>query len=366
MHKSNNLIIGSTGNLGKKLLNFCHKFNISIFGISCFKSLKKLNYQSHKYGIKNCFNLYNPVSKDSFISFISNNKFKIVYFLDYGSFSLYYLNILNKKNKNCIFAIANKEMIIAGGNLLSSNILNQSNFLLPLDSEHFSLYNSKFCNSNIDKIYITASGGPFYFNKNVNLNNVKYKEVLNHPKWKMGINNSIDSSNFINKVLEMHELSFLYNIDMEKIDFLVSQEAFVHSIILHKDQNISLNCFDNDMMITLSKPLTLIFNLNIKNKFSKKIFDQNNFKFEIFKDKRFIINKYISYFKKLDHYQLIQFMLLNNKAHEKYLKGDIEYNDIINFIIKNLSSSKEKINFSSFKDILRYISSLKSSYDQKF
>ena len=91
-------------------------------------------------------------------------------------------------------------MIIAGGKLLIDKINNSGNKLLPLDSEHFSMINSNTKNNEIDKVYITASGGPFYFKKNINLYHVNLRQVLNHPKWDMGINNSIDSSNFINKV----------------------------------------------------------------------------------------------------------------------------------------------------------------------
>ena len=64
------------------------------------------------------------------------------------------------------------------------------------------MVNSNINNNEIDKVYITASGGPFYFKKNINLNKVTLKQVLKHPKWDMGKNNSIDSSNFINKILE--------------------------------------------------------------------------------------------------------------------------------------------------------------------
>ena len=77
--------------------------------------------------------------------------------------------------------------------------------------------------NDINKVYITASGGPFYFQKKINLNKVSLKQVLNHPKWNMGKNNSIDSSNFIKKLLEIYELSIIFNIDINKIDFLVSK-----------------------------------------------------------------------------------------------------------------------------------------------
>ena len=86
----------------------------------------------------------------------------------------------------------------------------------------------------------------------------------------MGINNSIDSSNFVNKILEIYELSILYNIELSKLDFLVSPEAYVHSIVISKDNIISINCFDNNMLLTLVKPLLSYYpkiNLPIKNIF---------------------------------------------------------------------------------------------------
>ena len=137
--------------------------------------------------------------RKKFIDFLKNNQFKLVYFLDYGSYSLTYLDILIKNNKNSIFAIANKEMIIAGGPTLKK-IMNSSKYkFIPLDSEHYSMINHNFNELNVSKVFIIASGGPFYFKKKIDLNNVNLKEVLNHPKWKMGMNNTIDSSNFIIK-----------------------------------------------------------------------------------------------------------------------------------------------------------------------
>ena len=203
--------------------------------------------------------------------------------MDYGSDSLEYFEKINSINSKSIFAIANKEMIIAGGRTLINNINNNSNIFIPLDSEHFSLMNSNTLNNDISKIYITASGGPFYFKKKINLKNVSFKQVINHPKWKMGISNSIDSSNFINKVLEIFELSIIYNIDISKIDFLVSRDAFIHSVIIYDDRTISFNCFDNDMIIPLTKPLTYLFNKKIKSNKSQssKIFNFKNLKLNL-------------------------------------------------------------------------------------
>ena len=117
------------------------------------------------------------------------------------------------------------------------------------------MINSNNVNKEIDTVYITASGGPFYFKKNINLNKVSLKQVLKHPKWNMGKNNSIDSSNFINKMLEILELSIIFNIDINKIDFLVSKNAYVHSIVIYKNSTVLINCFDNNMLIPLVSPL---------------------------------------------------------------------------------------------------------------
>ena len=359
---SNILIIGSTGTLGCKLLNYCKSNKILIHGITCFKNTKKINIQKKKYKIKNCFSLSLEKEKYNFINYIKINNFKIIYFLDYGSQSLEFLDIILNKNTNLLLSIANKEMLIAGGNFLIKKIKATGNLLIPLDSEHFSLFRINPHNDEIKKLYITASGGPFYFKKKISLNHVNLDKVLAHPKWKMGINNSIDSSNFINKVLEIYELSIIYDIDINKIDFLVSREAFVHSVILYKDNTISLNCFINNMLLTLIKPLTLIFKTNEISLKNHEIYQINNFKLENFNDKRFKIFKYLKKLKKLNHKQQIKFMLLNNIAHKKYLNNEIKFVHIFDFIINKIEDEEKDINFKSFSDILSYIKFIKEKH----
>ena len=194
-----------------------------------------------------------------------------------------------------------------------SSIRRSNNIFIPLDSEHFSLINSNFSDSNIQKIYITASGGPFFFKKKVDLNGVTTEQALKHPKWKMGINNSIDSSNFINKVLELYELSSIFDIDMKKIDFLVSRDAYVHSIIIYKNGLVSLNYFNNDMLIPMIYPLTFFYDLRYKSPSNTLIIKILNYIILMIKDLRFIEN---FHFSKLKHHDQIKFMLLNNVAQK--------------------------------------------------
>lgn len=359
--KKNILILGSTGKLGTKIFDYCINNKLNNLTITGFNNKKKLNKQKDYISSNDYFCLNSKLEQSRFYKLIKVKRFKLIYFLDYGAQSLNYIDLLIKYNKKSIFAIANKELLIAGGSLLIKKIkLNQHN-LVPLDSEHFSLLRSIPKNKEIEKIYITASGGPFYFKPKINLDNVSFKEVINHPKWKMGYNNSIDSSNFINKLLEIFEVSIIYDIDISKIDFLISKEAFIHSVVCYEDKTISLNCFPNDMLISLTKPLNYLFKLpklKINNSNFLKI---ENLKLEIFNDERFKINKFLNKIKKFNHKKIVKFMILNNIAHHKYINGSLKYNDIINFIMNNINDNS-RIRLNNFKNIINYINDINIKY----
>ena len=351
--KAKILIIGSTGKLGSKLLKYAFSNNIKIFAATCFNNKKKLLSQKLKYKIDNTFILSDQKERDTFLKFLTS-KISLIYFLDFGSSSLIYLNQFLNYNNNSIIAIANKEMIIAGGKILFNKFKSTNTKFIPLDSEHFSLKNS-LQNNNIKKIYITASGGPFFFKKKLSIENVSLSQVKAHPKWKMGLNNLIDSSNFINKLLEIFELSYIYDIPLSKIDFLVSKEAFIHSVIEYHDGICSLNTFKNDMLITLSYPLNKL--LKNQNHISSKnyLFNTKNFQLDLKYDKRFILFKYYKMALKFNHQEQINFMLLNNIAQNQYLSGNLRYSNLIPHSINRLKKMKKNHEFKSLIDIVNYI-----------
>lgn len=354
------VIIGATGKLGSILLNFSINNKIPIYAITGFNNSKKLKFYGNKYSVKKTFCLRYKDDLDKFKLLFESVSIDIIYFLDVGSGSLVYLNYFLKYQKNSDICIANKEMIIAGGSFLKKSILRSNCSLIPLDSEHFSLLNNNHLNSkNIKKIYITASGGPFYFNKNINLRKVSKKQVLSHPKWKMGFNNLIDSSNFINKVLEILELSYIFDIPLEKIDFVVSREAFVHSIIHYKDETIIFNCFSNNMLITLSKPLKKFYDFDLNINYDN-IYDIEKLRLEKFNDKRFKILNYINVIKKFNHNQQILFMIFNNQAQSLYLNGKIPYHKILTHIFTKIEIFNEfqYKKLRNFKDILKFIDTI--------
>lgn len=353
------IVVGSTGKLGTKLINYCFAKKISISIVTCFSNQKKILKQKDKFKIKNSYILSKQRDKDSFIKKLSQNKYSIIYFLDYSCNSLIYLDIFLKNNSNSIIAIANKEMIIAGGNILFDKIKKTNNHFMPLDSEHFSLKNNIIDVSNIKKIYVTASGGPFFFKKIDNFSNVSLSQVLNHPKWKMGVNNTIDSSNFINKILEIYELSYIYNIPINKINFLVSKDAFVHSIIEYMDGVITFNAFKNDMLLTLIYPLNIIFNAKRRFNSFKKIFSTKSFDLSKSYDKRFKFFKYYHEMRKLNHIGQINLMLLNNHSHSLYLSNKLQYDEIIPYTMKKIRNYSRNKKLNSFLDIINYINNFK-------
>ena len=355
------LIIGSTGKLGSKLLKYTHSNNIKILAATCFNNKKKILSQKLKYKINKTFVLSNKFDKSNFLKFLSK-KIDLVYFLDFGSSSLIYLNHFLKYNHGSTIAIANKEMIIAGGKLLFDKIRNTNTSFIPLDSEHFSLKNT-LQKKNIKKIYLTASGGPFFFKKNILLSNVNLNQVKAHPKWKMGLNNLIDSSNFMNKILEIFELSYIYDIPLSKIDFLVSKEAFIHSVVEYQDGIYTLNTFKNDMLITLTYPLK-IFLKNLPHISSKNyLFNPKNFLLNFKYDSRFIMFRYLRKILNFNHCKQINLMLLNNIAQKRYLLGEINYSNLIPYSIKKLKKTKNDYKFKSLNDIVKYIDNFNSKYD---
>ena len=354
------IIVGSSGELGSKLLKFLSKNKISIFAATCYTNEKKILEQKRKYKIKNTFVLSKQEDKIKFLN-ILKLKINIIYFLDYGSYSLNYLSHFLKFNTNSVIAIANKELIIAGGLIIQKKIKLKKNIFIPLDSEHFSLINSNINKENINKIYITASGGPFYFKKKINLSKVNLKQVLSHPKWKMGKNNLIDSSNFINKILEIYELSQIYDIPLSKIDFLICKEAYVHSVVCYNDNSLTLNCFKNNMLITLIKPLTYFYDINpVKNDF--KFLNAKNLKLIIPNDHRFKVLKIYKKLSKFDHYRQILFMIINNSAHNLYLSNKLNYNDIVKYIMSEMKKHQIPQKTISINSILKFISKINNYY----
>ena len=149
-------------------------------------------------------------------------------------------------------AIANKESIICGWNLIDKQLKQNKTQFIPIDSEHFSIWSLLYKKKdNIDKIYITASGGPF-LNKKINsLKNIKPMHAINHPKWKMGKKISVDSATMINKIFEILEAKKIFNISLKKLKILLHPNYYVHAIVKFKNGLIKMLIHETSMKIPI-------------------------------------------------------------------------------------------------------------------
>ena len=160
------------------------------------------------------------------------------------------------KNSKTVI-VANKESIICAWDILFKEIKKYKTKILPVDSEHFSIMDltKDFKDDEVEEIIITASGGPFLNYPLKKLKNVKPREAVNHPNWKMGKKISIDSANLLNKVFEVIEACKIFNFKEKKYRIMIHPQSYVHSIVRFKNGLIKMILYNTDMKIPISNTL---------------------------------------------------------------------------------------------------------------
>ena len=240
-------IFGSTGSIGLTSLKIIdkEKKKLKPFIFSANKNFKLICHQIKKYKpsyfiIAN-YEIFLKVKrkfKNSKIKILNNyDLLKLRKKIDISVTAIPGINGL----KPTIFAIklskkvliANKESIICGWNLIKNKAIQNKTKIIPIDSEHFSILRllEKVKHKDINKIYITASGGPFLNYKLNQLKKINPKDALKHPKWKMGKKITIDSATLMNKVMEVIEAQKIFNLKSKKIDILIHPESLIHALI---------------------------------------------------------------------------------------------------------------------------------------
>ena len=161
-----------------------------------------------------------------------------------------------KKKKKDI-ALANKETLVVAGELVMNKAKENNVRILPVDSEHSAIFQSLsgYKNKDINKIILTASGGPFRGKNLEDLKDVTVKEALKHPKWNMGQKISIDSASLMNKGLEVIEAHFLFDTDYDNIEVVVHPQSIIHSMVEYKDASIIAQMGTPDMRLPIQYAL---------------------------------------------------------------------------------------------------------------
>ena len=155
--------------------------------------------------------------------------------------------------------LANKESMVMAGNLLSEVSAENNGIIIPVDSEHnaiFQVIHDQKNQDEINKLILTASGGPFWNSSLAELSNVSITDALNHPNWSMGRKVTIDSATMMNKGLEVIEAAFLFNIDYKKIEVLIHPQSIIHSLVEFIDGSSLTQLGIPDMKVPIAYALS--------------------------------------------------------------------------------------------------------------
>ena len=183
---------------------------------------------------------------------------------------------INTIKKGIDLALANKETLVVAGSIINKLCKEKKVNIYPVDSEHSAIFQCLVGESRdtIDKIILTASGGPFRNKKLNELKNISKLEALNHPNWEMGEKITIDSSTLMNKGLEVIEAKFLFDIDIQKIKVVVHPQSIIHSMVEFNDGSIKAQLGEPDMKLPIQ--YALFSGKRLKNKFTHYDFIKNN------------------------------------------------------------------------------------------
>ena len=376
-------ILGSTGSIGKCLIDVIKKDkrNFEIILLSADKNYKELLKQAKFFKVKNLIitneQSYNKVKKKKFsknFNIYNNfNNFKKIFKkkIDYTMSSISGIQGLKPtieiiKYTNRI-AIANKEAIICGWDLIEKRLNKHKTEFIPVDSEHFSIWYAlkDIEKTLIEKVYLTASGGPFLDKTLKKLERVNISQVINHPNWKMGKKISTDSATMINKVFEIIEAKKIFKISYNKLAIKIHPNSYVHAIIKFKNGLTKIIVHDTNMKIPIlnslysSKKIIKSKKLDFKTLNNLDFRDANLKKFPLIKVLKMLPN----------NTSLFETILVstNDKFVELFLRNKIKFTDISKKMNKvlNLRSFRKykKIKPKNIEEIMKINTKIKSKIE---
>jgi len=355
-------ILGSTGSIGKTLFNILlkEKKNSELFLLTANKSHKILLKQAKALNVKNLiltnkkdYEILKEKTKNSNIRVFNNfNKLDKIFKkkIDYVMSSISGISGLEPTIKIIKFtkkiAIANKESIICGWNLIQAQLKKNKTEFIPVDSEHFSIWYGlkNLENNNLEKIILTASGGPFYKTSMNNLKKIKVSDALRHPNWSMGKKISTDSATMINKVFEVIEARKVFDIEYQKIKILIHPKSYIHAILKFNNGLTNIIVHDTTMKVPIFNTLFLNDNRKlITNKININIL--NNLNLKNVNPTQFPMTKLLNLLP--NNHSLFETVIVaaNDKLVELFLNKQIHFTDIQ----KNLFKIIKKKEFQKFK-----------------
>ncbi len=352
-------ILGSTGSIGLTTLDIIYKnkksFQIEL--LSTNRNIRKIINQTKNFKVKNIIIHDKKVFDKNkvFLQKLNINVYQnLTDFkkefkkkLDYAMCAITGLDGLESTLEiiqlTKRIAIANKESIICGWNLIKKRLKKYKTEFIPIDSEHFSIFelikNEK--PENIKKIYITASGGPFLNIDKSKLSKFVPKNAIKHPTWKMGKKISIDSSTLINKVYELIEAKKIFELDYNKFELIIQPTSYVHGVVV----------FNNGFCKILSHPTSMRIPIYNSLSFNKKILKisetfefkkMNNLNFQKIDNKKFPVFEILKKLTNKDSLYETVLVTANDVLVGLFLKKQIKFYDIYKVLNRILDLKEYK------------------------
>jgi len=383
----NIIILGSTGSIGKSTLKvikkYKKKFNVKL--LTTNNNVKKILSQAITFNTK----IVVIKNKEKYLKYknqFKKKKIKVFFNIDHAlskfKNKVYYtinaisglegleptISVIRYTNN---IAIANKESIICGWRLIAKELKKNKTNFIPIDSEHFSIWSliKNENKKNINKIYLTASGGPF-LNKNIiNLKNIRPSSAIKHPNWKMGKKISIDSATMMNKVFEVLEANKIFNLNINIFNIVIHPSSYVHAIVNFKTGLIKVLAHDTSMEIPIANSLhkdNEDFSYINKNINFVKF---NNLKFMKPNIRKFPLLKTLKLKPKKDSYFETILVTLNDELVKKYLNNEINYFSLQQNVLKLIKHpyfikyySKNPSNINDIKNMVKKVKTLLRNY----
>ncbi|MBF0099507.1 MAG: 1-deoxy-D-xylulose-5-phosphate reductoisomerase [Desulfobacterales bacterium] len=251
-------VLGSTGSIGTNVLKIVEQFPqlFKIKTLSAAKNIHRLKSQIEQFSPElavvkeqdDAITLKSMLSKNvscdilfgeqGYIEAATYSSVHMVISAMVGASGL--LPTINAIQAKKDIGLANKETLVMAGDIVMKQVRDNSVQLMPIDSEHSAIFQclSGQNKSDVAKIYLTASGGPFRNTPSTQFDTISVADALNHPNWTMGKKITIDSATLMNKGLEVIEAKHLFDIPLNQIDVLVHAQSIVHSMVVFKDGSI--------------------------------------------------------------------------------------------------------------------------------
>lgn len=265
-------VLGSTGSIGTQSLEVCEKHGFRVYGLSANNSTDLLEQQTRKFRPEYVC-IYNEEKYAELKQRLSDTGVKVLCGMDglceiasleqndivlnsvVGMVGL--LPTLTAINAGKDIALANKETLVAGGEIVMSSAKEKGVAIYPVDSEHSAIFQCLQGNKReqLSKIILTASGGPFFGKTYEDLKNVTKADALRHPNWSMGSKITIDSATLMNKGLEFIEAKWLFDLEPEQIEIVVHRQSVVHSAVEYDDYSVIAQLGVPDMKIPIQYAL---------------------------------------------------------------------------------------------------------------